>query len=254
MKKGQKGAYGFLSDLESHLNSRLPGATAMRRETAALVRDATALPKRDPGRRSAFPEGAFLNEYILPEFNKYLRENLNLTADDARRALLSESFRAQHELASGSPVRSIKHPFRKVIGVSPQQVMKMWRGEANVPPLAANSCPDLALRAPAPHSVVFEAKYFTLNGVGSAETGLVRDIYQAFFYLGLPRLPESKKSPGWNYEFACVLAYDASRDGVLMKAWRSLPAEVKDACWNGANVYVMILRGADTPSERASDS
>jgi hypothetical protein len=247
MTEAQKTAHSFLSDLESHLNSWLPGAIAIRNEIATSVRDSKALPKGDPGRRSAFPEGAFLNDYILPRMNQYLREHLDLAADDARRALLSESFRAQPTLSSGSPVRSIKHPFRKVIGVSPRQVMRMWRGETSVPALAMNSCPDLALRAPAPHNIVFEAKYFTMNGITSAETGLVRDIYQAFFYLGLPGLPETKRSAGWNYDFACVLAYDASRDAVLVEAWRSLPAEVREACWDGANVYVMILRGAEPP-------
>jgi hypothetical protein len=236
-------AHSFLSELESYLNCGIPGARTIRSEIAASVREAKALPKRNPGRRSAFPEGAFLNDYILPRINQFLRGRLNLASDDARRALLSESFRTQPDLSCGSPVRSVKHPFRKVIGVSPRDVMRVWRGEAGVPALAMNNCPDLALRSPAPHNIVFEAKYFALNGSTSAEAALVRDIYQAFFYLGLPRLPETRRSAAWDYDYACVLAYDASRDGVLIKAWQSLPADVKEACWHGANVYVMILRG-----------
>jgi hypothetical protein len=245
MTDDQKAAHDFLAELHAYLNAGMPAPAEIRSEIASAVRDAKALPKGDPGRRAAFPEGAFLNNYVLPTIHKFLCGRPGLTADQAKRALLSESYRAQPDITSASPVRSVKHPFRKVIGVSPRQVMKTWRGEAGVPALAWNSCPDMALRYPAPHNVIFEGKYFTLNAVSSAEAELVRDIYQAFFYLGLPHLPETRKSAGWNYDYACVLAYDASRDGVLVEAWQSLPSEVRQSCWDGANVYVMILRGND---------
>jgi len=121
--------------------------------------------------------------------------------------------------------------------------MEIWRGKAGLTPLARNSCPDLALRAPSPYRTVFEAKYHSAPGVVRAETELVRNIYQAFFYLALPRLLETKTHAAWDYEYACVLAYDATADGAMVQAWGSLPTEVKSACWTGANVYVMILRG-----------
>ena len=72
----------------------------------------------------------------------------------------------------------------------------------------------------------------------------MRNIYQAFFYLALPRLPATMRHAAWDYEFACVLAYDATHDGVLLESWNSLPASVRSACWTGANVYVMVLRGS----------
>ena len=68
------------------------------------------------------------------------------------------------------------------------------------------------------------------------------DIYQAFFYRGLPSLPAAKKRPDWNYDYACLMAYDASTLGTLSSAWRDLPLQTRRSFWEGANVYVMILR------------
>jgi hypothetical protein len=78
---------------------------------------------------------------------------------------------------------------------------------------------------------------------------LATNIYQAFFYRGLPYVPPKKSSPAWDYEFACLLAYDASDAGSLRQAWNGLDTEVKNCFWDGANVYVMILRGADVIPE-----
>ncbi len=170
--------------------------------------------------------------------------DLRLSPEAAKRAVLSESYRGQSQFASGSPVRPGAHPFRKVIGVSARQIVEIWRGKAGVNPLARNSCPDLALRAPSPYRVVFEAKYHGTQSQTTAEAELAKNIYQVFFYLALPRLPATTRHAAWDYEFACVLAYDATPDGYLLQAWRSLSGSVRVACWAGANVYVMILRGS----------
>ncbi len=159
---------------------------------------------------------------------------------------MSESWRSQTDYTSGPALRPGAHPFRKIVGVSPQGIMQIWRGKGGLNALARNSCPDLALRDPAPHPTVFEAKYYTNPSVKTAEAELVRDIYQAFFYLVLPRLPKTDKHSAWAYDFACVLAYDATASGVLLDTWKSLPRKVRAACWTGGNVYVMVLRG--TPS------
>jgi hypothetical protein len=108
----------------------------------------------------------------------------------------------------------------------------------------------LALRSPARFRTVFEAKYCSNINAKRAEEELVRNIYQAFFYLALPHVEETKTHAAWDYDFACVMAYDATPDGVLLNAWESLPTKVRSACWTGANVYVMILRGTcDSASE-----
>jgi hypothetical protein len=236
-------AHRFFVRLEAYLNSVVPPPDAVGAEIAVAVGKARSAARRTPARQGTFAEGAFLNTYVIRHIHGFLMSELGLSKQDARLALLSESYRGQPEFASASPVRPGQHPFRKVIAASPRQVVEVWRGRAGGTPLARNSCPDLALRAPSPHRTVFEAKYHTGRSAASVEAELVRNIYQAFFYLALPRLAETNRHAAWDYEFACVLAYDATPDGVLRHAWDSLPTSVKTACWTGANLYVMILRG-----------
>lgn len=107
-------------------------------------------------------------------------------------------------------------------------------------PPVGQSFPDLALRAP--YKIVFEGKYFRKGGVQAAKTEIVKGIYQCFFYLGLPKRPEEKDYLAWDYDYACYLACDATPDGTLQEAWSSVDPRVKKACWQGANIYVMILR------------
>jgi hypothetical protein len=94
----------------------------------------------------------------------------------------------------------------------------------------------------APHKVVFEVKYFRQNQSGSAETELVKGIYEAFFYRALPLILETPKRAPWDYDYACLLAYDATEEGNLLKAWNSLNKIVRKGFWDGANIYIMILR------------
>jgi hypothetical protein len=110
----------------------------------------------------------------------------------------------------------------------------------------AQSCPDFSLRDPFPHSILFEGKYFPRGSLEFAQRELVTDIYQAFFYRGLPRLAATKKRPEWNYDYACLMAYDASPKGTLAAAWTALDLQTRRGFWEGANVYVMILRGSGT--------
>jgi hypothetical protein len=184
------------------------------------------------------------NGYITPLIGRFLRQEVGLDDERARQALLSESWKALPSLASRSPSRSAKHPFSKVIGIKPKQIVEQWKGKSGL----ARSCPDLALREPAPHRVVFEAKYFRQGGPPTAESELVKGIYQAFFYRGLPTLIEKPPRPGWSYDYACLLMCDGSRDGNVVKAWTSLDPRVRTACWEGANIYVMVLRGPEVPT------
>ena len=62
------------------------------------------------------------------------------------------------------------------------------------------SCPDFSLRDPFPHSILFEGKYFARDSLEFAQRELVTNIYQAFFYRGLPRLAATKRHPEWNYD------------------------------------------------------
>jgi hypothetical protein len=242
--KSKQAAHHFLIQLEAHLNSTIPPPAEVRAKLAAAIAMARSAARRTADRHSSFAEGAFLNTYVLGGLHVFLMSELGFSPEDARLAVLSESYRGQPQFASGSPVRPGPHPFRKVIGVSSRQVVEIWRGKAGVNPLARSSCPDLALRAPSPYRVVFEAKYHSSQSQATAEAELEKNTYQAFFYLALPRFPATTRHAAWDYEFACVLAYDATPDGYLLQAWKSLSDSVKAACWTGANVYVMILRGS----------
>ena len=51
------------------------------------------------------------------------------------------------------------------------------------------------------------------------------------------------KKPARDYDYACVLAYDGTEDGALSRAWTGLRPEIGKGCWEGAGIYVMILRG-----------
>ena len=63
-------------------------------------------------------------------------------------------------------------------------------------------------------------------------------------YLTYDRSDDNR--PAWDYDYSCLFAYDASEDGTLLNVWNSLDNEVKAGFWEGANLYVMILRGKDT--------
>jgi hypothetical protein len=237
-------AKGFFTRLAEHLNATIPTSPDVQANIAGAVQRAREAARGTVERRSSFAEGAFLNTYIIRQVHTFLTSELG-SAEKARLALLSESYKGHPQLTSGSPVRPGPHPFRKVMAASPRQIMNIWRGRVpGLKPLALNSCPDMALRAPVRHRTVFEAKYHNNNSTAIAEAELVKNIYQAFWYLGLPRLAETSTHAAWDYEFACVLVYDATRDAVMLRAWESLPSKVRAACWSGANVYVMILRGS----------
>ena len=109
----------------------------------------------------------------------------------------------------------------------------------------SQSCPDLALRVPCPHKIVFEAKYFRNGGIEAAKTALVTGIYQSFYYGGLPRADEDARHAAWDYDFSCFLIYDGTDKGSVLSAWNDVREDVSQGCWTGANIYVMVLRGKE---------
>ena len=163
----------------------------------------------------------------------------------AKDALLTENYRHFRDFSSGTPARTARHPFKKALGSSPKEIIQQWKGKLGKAQLI-QSCPDFALKHPYPHKIVFEAKYFSDGNLSKAETELVTDIYQAFFYRGLPYVQETKTRPAWDYDYACLFAYDASQNGSLKSVWESSDREVKKGFWEGASLFVMILRGHET--------
>jgi hypothetical protein len=188
------------------------------------------------------PEYAFVNRFAAPAVYEHMG-TIEASDERKRKALLSEFFRHMPEYHCDSPRRQLRHPFEKVPRDAPD-VLKRWRGEECDKKGIARSplhqpCPDLAIGEPFPHRIVFEVKYFVH---GNAERQLVDGIYEAFYYLAMPRLPASKSHPAWHYDFGCFLAFDASPNGDLHQAWLSLSEAARNGFWTGGNLFIMIVR------------
>jgi hypothetical protein len=223
--------FKFLSDLQAAISAGLPAPDVVNAEVARLVQARAE-------RHVAFGEGAFLYTYIVPVVAREVRRVLGENGDAARQALAAESFKAVPDIASANPWRRIAYPFQKGLGASPKEVVELWRTEKGVVDKLA---PDFALRAPFPHKIVFEGKYvYRSVSVDKAAEMLTIDIYQGFFYRGLP------KSPGGNfadydYDYACVVIGDATKDGAIKQAWETFHPRVRQSFWDGANIFVMIV-------------
>jgi hypothetical protein len=188
-------------------------------------------------------EGLFIDKFVLPAIPEYLEKALGLPPDDVRKSFLAESSLARKQgLTSGSPSSANKYLFTKVFGVNSKSVVKSWWDDSNKVP-TYQSCPDWAFRIPCRHTVIFEGKFFRKGGIEAARSELVRGIYQCFYYRAHPDVPESKTHPAWRYTYACLCAYDASKNQCLVEAWKTLKNKVKEACWSTANISVLVLPG-----------
>jgi len=240
MCQGKDQAKAFLDEMAQAISQQCPKGTAMERAVRRTIREA----KQDPAKKHLRqPEAAFLNGFVLPIVFEQIKRCSSLTETQARVALLNEYHHCMPGLSVKSPIRAIKHPFKKAMGSSPDSVYSGWMNSDKGSGLA-QSCPDFALIDPFPHHIVFEGKYFGSGTLKYAQQEFVKNSYQAFFYRGLPRLDATKKGhPEWNYDYACLLAFDASPKGTLKKTWTSLNRLVRESFWEGANIYVMILGG-----------
>ena len=232
----------FLEELEKTLNRQLPGPADMESWIRSTVKAAKT---DDKQKHLRLPEAAFLNGRALPVLFELLKSHAGLSGEQAQQALLSEYYRTTPDISRQSPIRWERHPFRKVLGTSASDIYQGWTHPEQGRALT-QSCPDFSLRDPFPHSILFEGKYFSSGSLEYAQRELVKDIYQAFFYRGLPRLPATKKRPEWNYDYACLMAYDASPKGTLAAAWKALPWRTRQSFWVGANMHVMVLQGSGT--------
>jgi hypothetical protein len=236
----KESAFKFLASLEEALNERLPDPGSMRAEVRDIVADSREQ-QTSPHKRK--PEDAFLHHFVFPVLFEAVQTVGGFGAGGARESLLSEFHTNFPEWASTTPARPSNgwHPFQKVFNSDPAELMARWKQGK-----LYQACPDFALRAPFPHKIVFEGKYFERGSAESAERELVVDAYQAVFYRALPAIAATSKSRGWDYDYSCLLAYDASVGGHLLNAWTQIPENVRQGFWDGGNVYVMILRGNDT--------
>jgi hypothetical protein len=238
-------AKDFLLSLEEYLDTTLPPrdeiCVKIDEEVALAVAERKFGPKLKSHHISS-PEGAFFKLFGIDYIHRFLRTELKLSETQAREALLSESYRHRRNFSSNSPRSKEKHPFTKRMGENAAAIAARWWNKGNEPAVQ-QSCPDLALRFPSPYRVVIEGKYFRAGSDVASKSELVRDIYQCFYYRAMPPCPEWKTHPAWDYDFACLLAYDASNDGALKRAWKGVNKDVTGGLWRGANIYVMVIRG-----------
>jgi hypothetical protein len=234
----------FLTDLKDFLEAQLPARMRVRDKVNEEVKRAEKARRKkldaDQDYQSA-PEGAFFKLFGIQCIHQFLVEKKGLTEEDARAALLSESYRNHPKTSSDSPRSKEKHPFTKKAGERVESIVARWWSDNARSPVS-QSCPDLALRSPCPHTIVIEGKYFQKGSYQHAQSELVRDIYQCFYYRCLPRIPAAKTHPEWNYDYACLFAYDASEEGNLKTAWYRANDEIEKGLWTGANIYVMVVR------------
>lgn len=237
-------AFAFLTSVEAELNDVLKPTV----ETEAEIRTLNSASRTDNRRRHLRqPEAAFLNGYVIPALVRRMKAE-GLSDAQILEALLNEYYRNMLDISCMTPARTVKHPFSKVQSATATSIYESWLSAKNESALV-QSCPDFALRSPFPHKIVFEGKYFGSGSQKHANAQLVKDIYQAFFYRGLPFVEARDKParPAWDYDYACLVGFDASQEGTLKKAWLALPSRVRKAFWDGANIFVMILGGDDRP-------
>lgn len=238
--KQKEAALVYLRDLEAALSrSEMPKGAAMN----TAIRQMVATAKTDSAQKHLrLPEAAFLNGYVLPRLIQHLQTDMGLSQLQAGEALLNEYHRTMPGTSLGSPIFPLRYPFKKALGATADSIYREWLNPKKGDGLT-QCAPDFALRRPFPYSIVFEGKYYAS---GSQEYGgrqLATNLYQACFYRGLPRTPaKGKAGAEWNYDFACMLAFDASEKGTLLSAWKTLNARVRRSFWEAANIYVMILR------------
>jgi hypothetical protein len=229
----------FLEALKTTLNAEIPPLDQLR----STVRNIAAASKTDNSKTHLrWPESVFLNHFIIPKIFSVMQTLDGIGEAQARQAFLCEGY-ANPDLSrycSGTPYRTEGHPFTKIINSNAAEIVRKWKGGKGSQ--LTQACPDFAFRNPFPFKIVFEGKYFEQGSADKAARDLATNIYQAFFYRSLPYVAPKKSGVAWDYDFACLLAYDASRDGTLLTAWNELAEPVKAGFWEGANVYVMILR------------
>lgn len=221
-ERGRSEALVFIQDLQTEL-AGIPSA-----EVHEWLRNT----------KSDF-EAQFLTKFVHPRIFQFLSERLG--RERAKEAFLAESSQARKQgFASGSPASTKKHLFTKRLGMPARSLVDRWWGGGQRQALS-QSCPDFAFRSPCTHRIVFEAKLFRRGGIDAAKSDLVRGIYQCFYYLGQPSVPSVGKRPAWDYEYACLLAYDCSAAESMTEAWVQKAGKIRSDCWESSNIFVIVL-------------
>jgi hypothetical protein len=224
-------AYAFLRQLEHALNNSKPNKDAFTK----WMKNAKA---ERPEAKSMFWEGLFLDDYVLPVMNSSLMHVPHMSVEKAKESFLAESILMRKAGCTlGSPASRNRHLFTKTFGLGPEHVAGLWWSDLKN--VTTQSCPDWAMRSP--YKIVFEGKLFRAGSLDVAKRELVNGIYECAYYRGHPTVPATKKHPAWDYDYACLVAYDASDKCSFKQAWDSIHHDIKDGCWNSENVFVMVI-------------
>jgi hypothetical protein len=231
----KRNAYKFLSELQQELTDRLPVAAAMR----ASIRTIMAASKIEHSKKHLRqPEYVFLNHYAIPIISIAMQKVDGIGPEEAQNSLLCEFYRNMPQYCRTTAARTVKSPFiKKYLEADALEIIQAWK-EGKL----ERGCPDFAFADPFPYKIVFEGKYFERGSSQKAAVELVTNVRQAFFYHALPYVSAGAGRLAWDYDFSCLMACDASEDGSLYAAWNDLPKHVRSAFWEGANLYVMIIR------------
>jgi hypothetical protein len=227
----------FLADLRTHI------ANATR--DGNRVRDTVKNTAKTSNGGTGW-EAAFIDEFVLRNVHSYISQHQKevLRGEPAHKFILAESKWAKSKnvnIACGTPVKNSGHPFYKILGTRPERLYHRWseRDPRGRKTSFAAVCPDFALVSP--YRVVFECKYFNQPAVSPATSQLVDGLYQAFFYGAMPTLPPGRDlKHGWDYEYSCFLAYDATPNGRMARAWEALE-KIHQRFWDESNIFVIIL-------------
>jgi hypothetical protein len=232
----KRSAHEFLSGLEVQLNESLPHADVLTNVSRHWDKPKS---EKSPQELLACKENVFLYHLVLPEIWKRLARVDGMDAAKATAALRCEYFAKFPAFASSNAFRRQGHPFSKKLGMGAGEIFESWKKPVGSYPLN-QAYPDLAITAPSPFEIVFDAKYFEQSSFGAAVDALVGGVYEVVHYRGLPAGTTRSGAP-WRHEYGCLLAYDATPDMCLRQAWETV--ECKDMFWDDANIFVMILRG-----------
>lgn len=231
LEENKKTAFDFLKRLQIRLSDELPTGG----ELSKQVREN----QRNSSKKFNQPENAFIYGDVLPILHSLILEAVNGNIEAARQSLLSESWKAVSKISSGSPKRLIPYPFKKALGSNAKDIVKLWQSPSGV---VSSLWPDFATRPPLPYKIVFEGKYSDGNvSESKAMEILASNIYQGFFYRGLPETKGEGDNGDYHYDYACVLIGDGTPNRILTKVWDSLDPKVKSSFWDGANIFVLII-------------
>src|SRR5260370_25067842 len=166
---GRQRAREFLLRLEKHLERGLPEASNVVEGILKTQREARQRGKTG----SEAYEGPFFKSHVIPAVHSFLIAE-GLTRDEAIKSLLAEGYLDLLGYASGTPASKRLYPFKKSIAATLKDARKACWEDGKV---LFNSCPDLALRSPCEHSVVFEGMLFRSDSLEVAKSAIVTAIF-----------------------------------------------------------------------------